>query len=456
MGSKGRKNKGGSKSARRKASQGASGKAKVKAPKSAPKPKAKAAQAAGKSADLGVSPGPALTESQLPAVSIIILNLNGLEHLAGCFETIAALDYPAEKRDVLLIDNASTDASVETMRRDFPWVRLITNERNVGFSAGCNQGAAASPEAEVLVFLNNDMRFEPGFLRELVAPVVRGECAAATGKMMSWDGKLLNSAGGGMNLHGIGIQRGYMEAPDPKYDEPRKTLFACGGAMAVDPQVFRDVGGFDEEFFAYYEDIDLGWRMWVEGHECHYTPKAVCYHHHSSTSKRLPKEMIRLLQIRNPLLACFKNYDDDNLRRILPAMLALTFRRTRLVSELSDEVPFRIEHADGNAAPAGVERLWRRLFAKVDQQDRYPLSRLAVADLIGINDLLGRWEHWMKRRADVQGRRKRTDREIFDLFLRPHWCVEGEPAYQELHAGLTSFLGLDSMFEGATQEGSEG
>jgi len=450
--SKGRKNKGGSKSTRRKAATRAPAKSAAKA---APGAAAGAASGRVNGLDLTVTPGAPLTERDLPRVSIVILNLNGLQHLSGCFESLAALDYPKDKLDVLLIDNASTDGSVEVMRRDHQWVRLIVNERNVGFSAGCNQGAEASPDAEVLVFLNNDMRVEPDFLRKVVGPVVRGECAAATAKMMSWDGKLVNSAGGGMNLHGIGIQRGYMEAPDPKYDVPRKTLFACGGAMAVDPKVFRDVGGFDEEFFAYYEDVDLGWRMWVAGHECHYVPDAVCYHHHSSTSKRLPKELIRLLQIRNPMLACFKNYDDESLRLVLPAMLALTFRRTRLVAELADEVPFRIEHAGGRAAPAGIERIWRRLLAKAGDTDRYPLSRLAVADLIGINDLLGRWDHWMARRADVQARRRRPDREIFKLFLRPHWCVEGEPAYGELHTGLTSFLGLDRMFEGTEAEESD-
>ena len=174
---------------------------------------------------------------------------------------------------------------------------------------------------------------------------MREECVCTTGKMLSWDGKLMNSAGGGMNFHGIGIQHGYLAEPQAEHDRARKTLFACGGAMAVRRDVFREVGGFDTEFFAYYEDVDLGWRMWVLGHEIHYAPKAICYHHHSSTSRTFPRETIRLLQVRNPVLACFKNYDDAHLRQVLPGALALSLRRAVLAAGISDD-GFRIQNTE--------------------------------------------------------------------------------------------------------------
>lgn len=392
---------------------------------------------------LAVQPGPPVADRDLPRASIVILNLNGRHHLQGCFESLAELDYPKDRLEVILIDNASADGSVEEMRAKHAWVRLFVNERNVGFSAGCNQGVREAKKAEALVFLNNDMRVEKAWLRELVAPLVRGECAATTSKMFSWDGKLVNSAGGGMNFHGIGIQRGYDEVPGPQFDVPRKTLFACGGAMAMDARVFREVGGFDEEFFAYYEDVDLGWRTWVQGHECRYVPASVCYHHHSSTSRRLPPEMIRLLQVRNPILSCFKNYDDDNLRRLFGPILALAMRRMWAVSGLSDDKPFRIEHATNPALP-GVKRLLDR--ARSSIQDHVGLRRIAAADLIGINDLLGRWDHWLERRQAVQERRRRSDAEIFELFLKPHWCIEEEAGYEALQSGLTRLFDLANLF----------
>jgi GT2 family glycosyltransferase len=397
---------------------------------------------------LRVRLGEPVHDSELPRCAIIILNLNGRHHLTPCFDTLRELDYPDGRYEVVLIDNASTDGSREEMKNRHGWVQLIENDRNVGFSAGCNQGSTVAPDAEVVVFLNNDMRVDPRWLRELVSPLVRGECQATTARMYSWDGKLINSVGGGMNFHGIGIQRGLDEKPGPDHDWPRKSLFACGGAMAMHRDLFEELGGFDEEFFAYYEDVDLGWRTWVQGHDVWYVPDAVCYHHHSSTSRRLPMEMIRLLQVRNPLLACFKNYDEKNLQRILPAMLALATRRALLGSGLADDAPFRIEHADRSAG-GRVRRIFDRVRGLT--AGKTPLNRAAVADLIGINDLLGNWDHWSAKRAAVQERRRRPDREILGLFLRPEWCIEEEPRYQELHRGVSAFFGIDELFRGLSE-----
>ena len=397
---------------------------------------------------LEVPPVKPLTDGELPRVSIVILNWNGRKHLRGCFDSLAALDYPEGLREVLLIDNGSDDGSVEEVRAQHAWVHLEVNARNLGFSAGCNQGAELAKGPEVLVFLNNDIRVEPGFLRALVAPIVRGVCQSTTAKMLSWDGKLLNSTGGGMNFHGIGIQRGYLEEPSAQYDVPRRTLFACGGAMAIDPKVFLELGGLDEEFFAYYEDVDLGWRSWVHGHSVQYEPLAVCYHHHSSTSRRLPVERLRLLQVRNPLLACFKNYDTDNLRRVLPAMLGLAIRRAFHSANWGDLSELRVENLRTLPREGRFRNALTRFFGR--GRRKLALDPIALADLVAINDLLGNWDHWMKRRLEVQARRARGDEKILPLLLRPLWCIEQDPGYQELQDGLVQFLGLDRLFENLT------
>ena len=405
--------------------------------------------------DLEVRHGPSVAERNLPRAAIVILNLNGRHHLEPCFQSLAKLDYPRDRLEVILIDNASTDGSVEEVRAKHAWVKLVVNERNVGFSAGCNQGAALAHDAEVLVFLNNDMRVDPAWLRELVSPLSRGECQSTTAKMYSWDGKLMNSAGGGMNFHGIGIQRGYNEIPSHEYDVPQKTLFACGGAMAMDARVFRDVGGFDEEFFAYYEDVDLGWRTWVQGHTVQYVPSARCWHHHSSTSRRMPPEMIRLLQTRNPVLACFKNYDDENLKVLLGPILALFVRRMWMNSGLHDhDGEFRIERLANAASGGGLKRMLDKAHEYLNED--IGVRRIGAADLVGINDLLGRWDHWMVRRQAVQKKRRRPDGEIFQLFLKPHWCIEGEGGYQGLQRGMTDWLHLDQIFPADTLPNPKG
>jgi GT2 family glycosyltransferase len=343
---------------------------------------------------LAVEPVAPLTEAELPRVSIVILNWNGRHHLAPCFETLRALDYPRDKYEVVLVDNGSDDGSQAEVRNKHDWVRLIENERNRGFAAGCNQGAAEAKNGPLnpsqVVFLNNDIHVDRGFLRALVAPVAAGVAIASTGKMFSWDGKVLNSVGGGMNFHGIGLQRGYLEAPAPEYDGHRKSLFACGGAMAMDIDAFFEVGGFDEEFFAYYEDVDLGWRTWVQGYEVHYEPRAVCYHHHSSTSRRVPLERLRLLQVRNPMLASFKNYDDDNLRRVLPAMLALATRRAFLRLSVVDPGDYRIERMESLGSNGSVAGLWNRFKRKLDGREGSVELTLHNRDEMGFRMLLGR------------------------------------------------------------------
>jgi GT2 family glycosyltransferase len=401
---------------------------------------------------LAVEPVAPLADADLPRVSIVILNWNGRHHLGPCFETLRALDYPRDRFEVVLVDNGSDDGSQAEVRAKHGWVRLVENARNVGFAAGCNQGALEAKNGPLrptqVVFLNNDIHVDKGFLRALVAPVTAGVAIASTAKMFSWDGSVLNSAGGGMNFHGLGLQRGYLEAPAPEYDGHRKSLFACGGAMAMDLDAFFEVGGFDEEFFAYYEDVDLGWRTWVHGYEVHYEPRAVCYHHHSSTSRRVPLERLRLLQVRNPLLACFKNYDDENLRRVLPAMLALATRRAFLRLSVEDLGTYRIENMATLGPHGPVAGLWGRFKRKLD--GREVVDKVSVADLVGMNDLLGRWDHWMARRAVVQAKRRRPDDQILPLFLRPLWCIEDEGGYKELHSGVSQFMGLDTLFDGLT------
>ncbi|MEZ6004570.1 MAG: glycosyltransferase family 2 protein [Planctomycetota bacterium] len=395
--------------------------------------------------DLYLEPAKPLAEHELPRLSIIILNWNGRHHLDGCFESLGAADYPREKLDVICVDNGSDDGSQAHLKAKHAWVRLIQNPRNLGFAGGCNVGVANADQPDILVFLNNDLRIEPDFFRNLVAPIVRGQVQAAGGLMYAWDGKTVDSAGGGMNFHGFGIQYGLRKPFGPEFERPRWTLFACGGAMAMDAKVYADLGGFDNRFFAYYEDVDLGWRSWVQGYKTCYVPSARCYHHLSSTSRRVPPERLRLLQVRNPMLACLKNYDEANFARVFPTMLALATRRSFLASGLGAvEGDYRIE----NMLSLPKAGRWQELRAKLRKARarRQPIDRIGAADQFAINDVIGDWNHWMGVRSELQARRKRSDSEILGLFLRPMWCIEGDQAYQNLHHGLADLFGLRELF----------
>jgi hypothetical protein len=152
----------------------------------ASRPALPAADLARLAEELRVSPGAAVERSALPRVTIVVPNFNGGAVLGECLQSLSSLDYAAERLELVLVDNGSSDGSVGLARRSLPALRVIAHERNLGFAAACNAGTRVATQAEILVFVNNDMRFERDFLRELVAPLARRECAATTARIPGW------------------------------------------------------------------------------------------------------------------------------------------------------------------------------------------------------------------------------------------------------------------------------
>ncbi|MEM9381885.1 MAG: glycosyltransferase family 2 protein, partial [Planctomycetota bacterium] len=382
---------------------------------------------------LEVAAGPPIQASALPRVSVVVPTFDGLHDLTESIPSLLGVDYPKRKRSILVVDNGSVDGTADWLAKRRRKVAALALDRNHGFAGACNRGVDAAEDAEVVVFVNNDMRFEPDFLRQLVAPIARGECAATTAKRLSWDGSTLDGAGVGSTFLGIAVQPDFGAPVRPAHEVHRRTLFACGGAMAVRRDVFLDCGGFDEDFFAYYEDLDLGWRMWLLCHDVHYVPSATCYHHHSATSRRFPPEVVRRMVIRNSIATCAKNYDDANFKRVLPAVLGLAIERAYLKSDLdtTEFDPDRVSLAGKDGAPG---------------PQRYSIDGIGAADLVALHDVLGRWPEWMAKREAVQARRRRPDGEVFPMFLDPLACVEGDGSYVELQADLVRRFGIDRMF----------
>lgn len=394
---------------------------------------------------LHVEHGPPVQAEDLPTVAVVIINCDGRGMLATCLESLHASDYPADNLKVVVVDNGSRDGSVPWLQRAWPDTVIVANDRNLGFTPACNQGAKAAGDVQLLAFLNNDVRVDRAWLRELVSPIVRGECASTGGLMLNPDGTKIDHAGGGTNFHGIAVAHGYQDAPGASHDTPMRVLFACGGAMAITREVFEELEGFDDDFFAYYDDLDIGWRTNLLGHEIHYVPSAICHHDHSGTSRRFPPEQIRLLQVRNAFLCCMKSYDDDHFDRLLPSMLALAMRRMYVFARIDDDAEFRIEQAAPHSTGL-LARAWRKL---TKRKRTWSVDRIAAGDFHGINDVLGRWDYWMERRAAVQRTRKVADSELFKLFLNPLWCIEGEHAYEQLQKSLLERCGMLEEFQRA-------
>ncbi len=403
--------------------------------------------------------------AELPFVTVVVLNYNGLAHLEPCFRSLLALDYPAQRLELLLVDNGSRDGSLAYMEKHFPAVRLIRNERNLGFAAGNNVGARAA-QGELVAFLNNDMRVAPNWLLELVAPFERGEDVAAVGgKVLSWDGKRIDFAAAAMNIFGYGYQLGAGQRAADDSSEVRPMLFVCGGNMAVRRQVYLDASGFDDDYFAYYEDADLGWRLWVLGYRVLFTPKAVVYHRHHGTGRHLTDEKRRLLYERNALYTIIKNYEDETLQRVLPSALLLLLERCYLLSGIEGS-DFRLT---GEAGPPALEErtgqytagyyarrawqtirqeglggLWARVRAELRWRspslpgrrrarrrgERIAVPPQALSGLVAADDLIRHLPRLWEKRQAIQARRRRTDAEILPLFETPLELSFFDPAYQ--------------------------
>lgn len=375
----------------------------------------------------------------LPSVTVIVPNWNGRQHLERCFGSLLDLEYDGEVR-LCMIDNGSVDGSVGLMRRRFPQVTLIENRVNQGFAAACDKGAEQA-ESELIAFLNNDMRVERGWLSELARAVAAEGVGCVASLILSWDGRTVNYAGGGMNFHGMGIQIGLGDPDLAAHQQPAETLFACGGAMVIKRDLFLSAGGFDRDYFAYYEDVDLGWRLWVLGERVRFVPSSVVYHHHSATSGKMDIHRLRLLQIRNPLYTIFKNYDDENLRKVLPVAILLTLRRTKYQLTLSD-AQFSLE--DGRGQRRGpLARLRARL---AERFGRARVSRAGLADLLAISQLTDRIKELSAKRSEIQTGRRRTDAEILPLFRDPLWPAEAAEEYPGIQQELLEFFELEEVF----------
>lgn len=361
--------------------------------------------------------------SSQPKVAVLVLNLNGRDHLRTCLPALDAQVYP--NRDIVLVDNGSTDGSLEYVRSAHPGVRVIALGSNRGF-AGAYNAAVAEVDAELVAFLNNDTRVEPGWLSELVAAGQRNDASVVASRILDWDGRRIDFVGGELAFNGHAWQTRHGEPADAAEERERALLFACGGSMLVSRRVFLDAGGFDEDFFAYFEDVDLGWRLSVLGERTVLAPKAVTYHRLHGTSGTMAIAPRLRLYERNALAAIFKNYEDETLARVLPAAVALTMYRALVDTGLPPEM-FRL----GGPRPPELSTI----------------SAMSLARLIAIEDF-GRWLPALaQRRAAIQRRRRRADSELFPLFERPFRLHQVDDKYDKAAQALLRDFGIQDVFE---------
>ena len=260
----------------------------------------------------------------VPLASIIIPNWNGIEHLPGCLDSLRKQTYSST--EVILVDNGSTDGSQALVTGQYPEVRLMPLERNLGLTGGNNIGFKAA-HGEILISLNNDIEAHPLFVEELVNALGKHpEAGMAAAKMLLFDRRdHIHSAGDGYGKDGIPFNRGVWQQDEGQFDEPGWIFGGCGGAVAYRQAMLKDVGAFDESFFMYCEDVDLNWRAQLAGWRCWYAPQAIVYHKLSATGGG---PIASYYTGRNTLWVIAKNYPGTLLRkywqRVVRAQWAVT------------------------------------------------------------------------------------------------------------------------------------
>lgn len=222
-----------------------------------------------------------MTNPARPRVSVAIPNWNGARYLHSCLDSLRAQAF--RNFDTVVVDNGSTDASLDILASEYPEVRVVRWETNRGVAAAFNEGVRQC-RGELLALLNNDMELDSYWLEALVRGL-DGDAAvgAVAAKILFIDRKTINSVGDLYGRDGVPSNRGVREIDQGQYDQPEYVFGASGGASLFRRHLFDEIGFFDERLVSYCEDVDWAWRMQLAGYRCLYVPGAVAYHWGSAT-----------------------------------------------------------------------------------------------------------------------------------------------------------------------------
>jgi len=237
--------------------------------------------------------------------TIVIPNYNGIKYIEACLESL----YTGTCKDfhVIVVDNASTDGSMEVVRDKFPQVELIINDENTGFCKAVNQGILAA-RTPYVILLNNDTRADLSFIHELERAIESdSRCFSASAKMISlYDKDKTDDAGDYYCALGWAFARGKGKSPS-RYQTDCDIFAACGGAAIYRRELFDKIGLFDENHFAYLEDIDIGYRAQLAGYRNRFATRAIVYHAGSATTGSRYNEFKTGLAARNSVYLIYKN-----------------------------------------------------------------------------------------------------------------------------------------------------
>ncbi len=250
-------------------------------------------------------------------VSVVVPNWNGRDSIGVCIESLLGQTLD---REIIIVENGSTDGSLQYLEKNFPDIKLVINKKNLGFAGGVNSGIrqAVAGGADYVALFNNDATADKGWLSNLVKALEGNKyLGIATPKLLNQHKTEFDSSGDFYTNWGLPFPRGRGEPVSNKYDKDNYVFAGSGGASLYRVKMLKEVGLFDEDFFAYYEDIDLSFRAQLAGWKVLYVPQSLVFHQIGATSSKI-KGFTTYQTMKNLPWLLWKNVPSKYLLNVLP------------------------------------------------------------------------------------------------------------------------------------------
>lgn len=252
----------------------------------------------------------------LPKVSVVIINAKGIKLLNDCLKYLLRTNYP--NFEVIVVD-CLTDGIEEFIKNNYPSVKVVHFEHDIGASESHNLGVKFSdPQSKYVAFLDNDTKVDPEWLSELIRVLERDESIGAAQSMLLLADQTdkIDGAGDFVDIYGRPQRpRGRLQPYYNQFSTIENIFSPRGAAMIVRKDVYDKVGGFDRDFFIFYDDVDFGWRVWLAGFRVVLIPKSKVYHWSGATTKASHFAEFHLFK--NKYSMIIKNFETKNLRFLI-------------------------------------------------------------------------------------------------------------------------------------------
>lgn len=256
-----------------------------------------------------------------PLVSIIIVNWNGRVLLEDCLSSLLGISY--RNKEVIFVDNASTDDSLEYAKKTYPGMKIIQNSKNLGYAQG-HEEAFEKAKGELVLLLSTDTIVKENMLSAMVAAIYKEKnIGAVMPKLLMYPNiNLIDSIGSFFVRSGVSYHYGReKDSKLPIYNKKMEIYSAKGACLLFKKEVLEKTGLFDKDYFAYFEETDLCHRIWLAGYKVIYIPDTKVYHKGAGTSKKIARAYIQFHSFKNRLMTYLKNLSAVNLIQVLPLTL---------------------------------------------------------------------------------------------------------------------------------------